>query len=146
MLKLIHCIEDEFEKGVFVSKYESFEIASIYNKSLRYMLVVSVLLFSLFYKDTSYALGFVSGGTACLVNFNLMVKSLEGMLNRTSYSRAFFNGNFLLRLILVSAVLLAALLLDSVNLFTAVAGTLTIRIVIAWEAISKHFKSFKDLE
>lgn len=129
-----------------MSKYEDFEIKSIYDKSLKYLLVISIVLFSLFYRKLSYALGFVLGGAACLINFNLMVKSLEGMVSKTTYSRAFFNGYFLLRLALVIAVLFGALMLESINLFTAVIGILTIRIVLTWEAIIRHIKSLKNPE
>ena len=129
-----------------MSKYEDFEITSIYNKSLKYLLVISTILFSLFYKNISYALGFVLGGITCLVNFRLMIKSLEGMVSKTTYSRAFFNGHYLLRLILVLTVLLGAIILESINLYTTVAGILTIKIVITWEAITKHIKGYKNLE
>jgi hypothetical protein len=136
----------EYRKGICVVKYNDFEIASIYYRSLKYLIVVSTILFSFFYKNLSYALGFVLGGTACLVNFNLMIKSLEGMVSKTNYSRAFFTGHFLLRLLIVTIALLGALMLESVSLLTTVAGILTIRIVITWEAITKHIKRYKNLE
>lgn len=129
-----------------MSSNENFEIASIYDRSLRYLLVISILLFSLFYKNISYALGFVLGGIACLVNFRLMVNSVEGMVSKRTYSRAFFNEHFLLRLILVIIVLSAAIMLESVSLFTTVLGILTIRIVITWEAVAKHIKRQRSLE
>jgi len=129
-----------------VSKYGDFEISSIYDKAVKYFLVVSIVLFSLFYSDVSYALGFVLGGVACLINFSLLVNSLEGMVSKTTYSKAFFNGYFSLRLVLVLAVLLGALLLESVNLFTTVIGVLSIKIVITWEVLLKHINSLKNPE
>jgi len=129
-----------------VGKYEAFEIISIYIRAIKFLLVVSIIIFSLFYKNISYALGFVLGGTACLLNFNLMIRSLEGIVSRTTYSRAFFNGHFTLRLAVTLTVLTGAMLLESVNLFTAVAGIFTIRIVIAWEAMTWHIKSLRSLE
>lgn len=142
VLELIHCIKsDYYEKGVSVDKFEDFEISSIYNRAVKYLLVSSIVMFSLSYKNISYALGFVLGGAACLMNFNLLVRSLEGMISKTTYSKAFFNWYFLLRLFLVLAVLCSAIMLESVNLLTAVLGILTIRIVITWEALIKHIKA-----
>ncbi len=129
-----------------MNKFEDFEISSIYDKAVKYLLVASIILFSLFFKNTSIALGFVLGGAACLLNFNLLVRSLEGMVNKTTYSKAFFNGYFLLRLGLVLAVLSSAITLESVDLFTTVLGIFTIRIVMTWEALTKHIKSLKDPE
>ena len=129
-----------------MSKYGDFEVSSIYDRAIKYLLVVSIVLFSLFYKNISYALGFILGGLVCLINFNLLVRSLEGMLSKTTYSKAFFNGNFLLRLSLVVTVLYSALMLESLNLFTAVMGILTIRIIIMWEALTKHISSLKNPE
>lgn len=126
--------------------YEDFDVSSIYDKSLKYMLVMSIIIFSLFYKNISYALGFALGGITCLVSFKLMVKSLEGIVEKRTYSRAFFNGHYLLRLLMVTAVLLGAIMLESISLLTTVIGILTIRIVITWEAITKHIKSQKSLE
>jgi hypothetical protein len=129
-----------------VSKYENFEITNIYNKSLKYLAVVSIILFALSYKNLSYALGFVMGGIACLVNFKLMIKSFEGMVSKTVDSKAFFNGLFLLRWVLVTAVLFGAIKLEYVNLFTTVLGILTIKIVITWETIKNYIKSYKRPE
>lgn len=129
-----------------MSKYEDFEIASIYDRSIKYLFVISAILFSLSFKNLSLPLGFVLGGIASLINFRLMVKSLEGMFSKTIYSKSSFNGYFLLRLILVTTVLLSALKLESLNLLTTVVGILTIRIVITWEAIIKHIKRYKNLE
>lgn len=129
-----------------MSKYGDFEISSIYAKTVKYLLVVSIVLFSLFYSNVSYALGFVLGGVASLVNFSLMAKSLEGMISKSTYSKVFFNGNILLRHILVLAVLLSALMLESVNLVTTVVGILSIKIVITWEVIKNYIKSNKNPE
>lgn len=125
---------------------EYFETKSILSKSTKYLLVVSIILFCLFYRNISYALGFVLGGMTCLINFKLMVRSLEGMVSKTTYSRAFFNGHFLLRLLLALGVLYGAATLESVNLLTAVIGISTVRIIIIWEAITRHIKSLKYSE
>lgn len=129
-----------------MSKYEEFDIAGIYNKSLKYLLAISLILFSLLHEDISYALGLLLGGIACLVNFKLMIKSLEGMVEKRTYSKAFFNGCYSLRLGLVLAVLVSAIMLESVNLFTAVAGILTIRLVVTWEAFLFNNKRQKSME
>lgn len=129
-----------------MSKYEEFDIAGIYDKSLKYLLAVSLILFSLLHEDISYALGLLLGGVACLVNFKLMIKSLEGMIDKRAYSKAFFNGCYSLRLGLVLAVLVSAIVLESVNLFTAVVGILTIRLVVTWEAFSSNNKRQKSVE
>lgn len=129
-----------------MNKYGDFEIAGIYRRSIKFLLVISVLLLCLLHNNVSYALGFVLGGSVCLLNFRFMVISLEGMINRTTYSKAFFSGNYLLRLILTTSVLAAAILLQSVNLFTTVIGILTIKIIITIEAMIKHISSFRNPE
>ncbi|HYF75386.1 MAG TPA: ATP synthase subunit I, partial [Candidatus Nitrosocosmicus sp.] len=105
-----------------MSKSDNYEIENIYASCIKYFIVASILLFSLFYKNISYALGFVLGGIACLINFNLMVKSLEGMIEKTTNSKAFFSGLFLARMLVIVAVLWSGIKLESVNLFTAILG------------------------
>lgn len=124
-------------------KFEELDIASIYNISLKYMLAISLILFCVFHENISYALGFLLGGVACLLNFRIMTRSVEGMLGKRTYSKAFFNGYFLLRIGVVSAVLVSAIMLESVNLVTAVAGILIIRVIVAWEAFLLNNKSKK---
>lgn len=128
-----------------MSKRKDFEITSIYNRSVKFVIIVSVVLGCLFFRNLSYALGFLLGGTACLVNFFFMAKSIEGMFNKTAYSKAFFNGYYL-RLIIVAAVLTAAIKLESISLVTTVIGILTINIIITWEAVSRYIKSKKKPE
>jgi F0F1-type ATP synthase assembly protein I len=127
------------EKGESVSKNEDFEYTSIYNKSVKFVLIVSLVLVCLFYRNLSYALGFLLGGTACIINFRLMVKSFEGLFINTNNTKAFFNG-YSLRLIIVTVVLAAAIKLESINLVTTVIGILTINLIITWVAISKYIK------
>lgn len=145
-VKILSILRSKFEKGEFVSNFRDFEVLNIFNKSLKYMLVISILLFTLFYNNISYALGFVLGSAACLVNFNLMADSIKGMVSKTTFSKAFFSAHILLRLVFVTAVLLGALLLESINLAAAVAGLLTIRIVIAAEAVRYYIKSYNNPE
>lgn len=129
-----------------MGKYEKFDIAGLYSKSLKYMLAITLILFSVFHEDISYALGFLLGGITCLANFRFMTKSLEGMIEKRTYSKAFFNGYYMLRLGLILAVLVSAIVLESVNLFTAVAGMLTVRVVVTWEAFSLNNKRQKSME
>ena len=129
-----------------MSRHEEFGISGIYDRSFKYILTVSLILFCLFYENISYALGFVLGGLACLLNFRLMIKSSEDMLYKRSYSKTFFNCFFLLRLSLVIAVMIGGIIMESVNLFTAVAGILTIRLVITWEAVTKKNSRQKSME
>lgn len=129
-----------------MSKYEEFRISGIYDRAFKYVLAVSIILFCLFYENISYAMGFVLGGLTCLLNFRLMIKSSEDMVCKKSYSKAFFNSFFLLRIALVLAVLVSAITLESVNLFTAVAGIFTIKTVIIWEAIIKRNSRQKSME
>lgn len=129
-----------------MKKYEHSEITGIYNKSLIYMLVGSIILLSLFYENISYALGFASGGIVCLINFRLMVKTINDMLGRETYSKAFFSGVFCIRLFITAFTLWYALESEALNLFTTVLGMLSVKTVIIAGEIIRHIKSLKDLE
>lgn len=127
-------------------RHRDYNIKDIYAGCIKYLLVTTVLLFCLFYKDLSYALGFICGGVACLINFNLMVKSLNGMLKETTHSKVFFNGLFLVRLFIVIAVIWCAIELESINLLTATIGLLSIKTVIVFEGIVNHIKRLESSE
>lgn len=129
-----------------MKKYEDEEITGIYSKSLIYLLVGSILLFSLFYENISYALGFASGGIVCLINFRLMIKTINSMLERVTYSKAFFSGIFCIRLFITVFVLWYALESEALNLFTTVIGMLSVKTVIIAGEIIRHVKSLRDLE
>ena len=129
-----------------MNKYEDPEITGIYNKTLKYLFVGSVILYSMFYKDVSYALGFVLGGLVCLINFKLMIKTVKDMLGKNTYSKAFFSGIFCIRLFITVFILWYALESDSVNLFTTVLGMLSVKTVIIACEIIRHVKSLRDLE
>jgi hypothetical protein len=129
-----------------VKKYEDAEITGIYINSLKYLLVGSILLFSLFYENISYALGFASGGIVCLINFRLIIKTINDMLGRATYSKAFFSGIFCIRLFITIFVLWYALESKALNLFTTVLGMLSVKTVIIAGEIIRHIKSLRDLE
>ncbi|MGE5678951.1 MAG: ATP synthase subunit I [Pseudomonadota bacterium] len=129
-----------------MKKYEDSEIMGIYIKALLYMLVGSILLFALFYQNISYALGFASGGIVCLVNFRLMVRTINEMLRRESCSKAFFSGVFCIRLFITTFTLWYALESEALNLFTTVLGMLSVKTVIIAGEIIRHIKSLRDLE
>ncbi|MHB1393274.1 MAG: ATP synthase subunit I [Clostridia bacterium] len=126
--------------------YGDYEIKNIYAKCIKYLLVTAILLFCLFVKNISYALGFVLGGLACLLNFRLMIKSVEGMFGRTTYSKAFFSGLFFIRLLITLIVLWCAMKFDSINLFTTVLGVLSIKTVIIIDEVIQHIKSLGNSE
>jgi len=129
-----------------VKKYEDSEITNIYVNTMKYLLVVSVLLFSLFFDNISYALGFASGGIACLINFKLMIKTINTMLSRETYSKAFFSGIFCLRLFISIFVLWYALESEALNLLTTVVGMLSVKTVIIVGEIIRHINMSRDLE
>lgn len=129
-----------------MSKYGNYEIENIYASCIKCFLVTTILLFCLFYKDFSYALGFVLGGMACLLNFNLMVKAIKGMMGKTTYSKAFFSGLFCIRLFITLAVLWSAIRFNSINLFTAIIGMLSMKIVIVFDGLVKHIRSLGNSE
>jgi hypothetical protein len=129
-----------------VFNYSDYEIKNIYAKCIKYLLVAAILLFCLFIKNISYALGFVLGGSACLVNFSLMVKSVQDMFGRTTFSKAFFSGLFLIRLLITLVVLWCAMKFNSINLFTTVLGMLSMKTVIIFDEVIQHIKSLGNSE
>ncbi|HYE09509.1 MAG TPA: ATP synthase subunit I [Patescibacteria group bacterium] len=126
--------------------YSDYEIKNIYAKCIKYLLVTAVLLFCLFIKNISYALGFVLGGLVCLVNFSLMVKSIQDIFVSTTFSKAFFSGLFSIRLIITLIVLWFAIKLDSINLFTTVLGMLSMKTVIIIDEVIQNIKSIGNSE
>lgn len=127
-------------------RHGDYSIKDIYADCIKYLLVTTVLMFCLFYEELSYALGFIWGGIACLVNFNLMVGSLKGMIEKSTHSKAFFNGLYFVRLCIVIGVLWCAIELESINLLTATMGLLALKTVILFDGFMKHFKRYGNSE
>lgn len=127
-----------------MKNYEDAEITAIYINTLKYLFVGSILLFSLFIKNISYALGFASGGIVCLINFKLMIKTINVMLGSTTYSKAFFSGIFCVRLFLSIFILWYALESEALNLLTTVLGMLSVKTVIIASEIIRHINNMRD--
>ncbi len=127
-----------------MKKYEDAEITNIYASTLKYLFVGSILLFSLFYENKSYALGFASGGIVCLINFRLMIKAINAMLGKATYSKAFFSGIFCIRLFINIFVLWYALETEVLNLLTTVLGLLSVKTVIIAGGIIRNINDMRD--
>ncbi|MGE5630958.1 MAG: ATP synthase subunit I [Caulobacteraceae bacterium] len=104
------------------------------------MIVTFILLLLVFYNNKSIAFTYVLGGLACLGNFRLLIRSIEGMFGTRTHTKAFFNCFYGLRFLIVLFVLWCAVRISIVNLIFAMLGLMWLKLVITLQAIFINIK------
>lgn len=108
---------------------------SVYTEAINYLLVCGILTLTIFIKNISFGMGLFIGGMASLLNYKIMIYSTEKLFDGNVHFPLFYSFFYLLRLATVTLVILFAVKLESINLFTAVIGLLWVRVSIVVQAL-----------
>ncbi len=103
---------------------------AVFTAAIKNLLVCGILTLAIYIKDTSIAMGLFLGGIASLLNYRLMISSTERLFDGNVNFPLFFGLFYLLRLLITVLVLMFAIRLRSINLFTAVLGLMWVKISI----------------
>ncbi len=102
--------------------------------------ITTVLLFFSVKDPKPYALGFLVGGLVSVLNFRLMVMTLNKSIRRSAESAvSVVSSNYYLRYLIYGLVLVLAVMQGSMNYVAVAAGFLVVKaVVILSVALGSH--------
>lgn len=116
-------------------------VRKVISKTSIYIAVVTIVLVIAFFRDISYAFGFLFGSIAALINFYLVSYSIDNLFSGKAKSRWYYAFFYIIRLALSALIMWKAIQLNSLNLFTATLGLFSVKISLTIDALIKHYIS-----
>lgn len=116
-------------------------VRKVITKTSIYMVVVTIILTVVLFRNISYALGFLFGSIAALTNFYLISYSTDNLVSGRVKPGLYYTFFYIVRLAFAGVVIWKSAVSSSFNLFTAVLGLFSVKIALTIDALIKHYFS-----